>query len=61
MDLWFSIKGSSLKSLEQDERYPDKPDTKKTIENMASPLNLGDNYALRLRTYFVVSFLRREK
>ena len=56
MDLWFSIKGSSLKSLEQDQRYLDTPDTKKTIDNMASPLNMGDNYGLRLPSYFVVGF-----
>ena len=56
MDLWFSINGNSLKSLKQDQRYPDTPDTKKTIDNMASPLNMGDNYGLRLRSYFVVSF-----
>jgi hypothetical protein len=57
MDVWYSIKGSSLKNLEQDQRYPDKPDSTKTIENMASPLNMGDNYGLRLRAYFVVRYL----
>ena len=55
MDIWYSITGAGLKSLEQDARYPDKPDSSKTIENMASPLNMGDHYGLRLRAYFVVS------
>ena len=57
MDIWYSIKGAGLKSLEEDVRYPDKPDSTKTVENMASPLNMGDNYGLRLRTYFVVSII----
>ena len=54
MDIWYSIKGAGLESLAQDVRYPDKPDSSKTIENMASPLNMGDHYGLRLRAYFVV-------
>ena len=55
MDIWYGIKGTNgLRSLEQDQRYPDKPDSSKTIENMASPLNMGDNYGLRLRAYYVV-------
>lgn len=57
MDVWYSIKGRNIINLEQDKRYPNQPDVTKTIEDMASPLNLGDNYGLRLRAYFVVSIL----
>ena len=55
MDIWYGIQGTNgLGSLEQDQRYPDKPDSSITIENMASPLNMGDNYGLRLRAYYLV-------
>ena len=55
MDIWYGIQGTNgLTSLVQDQRYPDKPDESKIIENMASPLNMADNYVLRLRAYYLV-------
>ena len=56
MDIWYSIEGNKLENLESDPRFPDKPDATKELENMASPLNLGDNYGLRMTSYFMVRF-----
>ena len=54
MDIWYSIKGRKLERLQSDSRFPDKPDATKELENMASPLNFGDNYGLKLTSYFLV-------
>ena len=58
MDIWRNIGGSSLASLLSNPRYPEKPYTSNNIPVLASPATNGDNYGLRLKTYYVVSSQR---
>ena len=55
MDIWRNIGGSSLAPLLADPRYPEKPYTSNKVLGLVSPAKIGDNYGLRLKTFYVVS------
>ena len=56
MDIWRNIGGSSLAPLLANSRYPEKPSTSNMVPGLVSPSNIGDNYGLRLKTFYVVSY-----
>ena len=55
MDIWRNIGGSSLAPLLANPRYPEKPSSSNMVPGLASPAFIGDNYGLRLKTFYVVS------
>lgn len=55
METWNGISGDNLAQLSSDPRFPAKPDSSKKLESLVSPMNIRDNYGLRLKTYYVVS------
>ena len=55
MDIWRRISGNNLAALLSHPRYPDKPSTSNKVTGLTSPPKIGDNYGLRLKTYYVVS------
>lgn len=55
MERWNGIGGNELSRLFTNPRYPRRPNKAVKIRNLVSPVNKGNNYGLRLRTYFVVS------
>jgi hypothetical protein len=57
MERWNGIGGNELSRLFTNPRYPRKPNKARKIPRLVSPVNKGDNYGLRLRTYFVVGVL----
>lgn len=54
MERWNRIGGVELSRLITNPRYPGKASKAFKIRNLVSPRNKGNNYGLRLRTYFVV-------
>ena len=57
METWNNIPGDNLVSLTSDPRFPAKPDSSQKLESLVSPMNIGDNYGLRLKTYYVVCYV----
>ena len=55
MDIWRNIGRSDLAPLLGDPRYPAKPYTSNKMPGLVSPANIGDNYGLRFKTFYVVS------
>ena len=55
MDIWRNIGGGSLAPLLADPRYPEKPYTSNKVLKLVSLDWIGDNYGLRLKTFYVVS------
>jgi hypothetical protein len=55
MEIWRNIAGNDLATLLADPRYPAKPYSSEKIPGLVSPANIGDNYGLRFKTYYVVS------
>lgn len=55
MDIWRNIGGSTLAPMLTDPRYPEKPYTSNKVPGLASLASIGDNYGLRLKTFYVVS------
>ena len=55
MDIWKNIGGSTLAPMLADPRYPEKPYTSNKVPELVSPAKIGDNYGLRLKTFYVVS------
>jgi hypothetical protein len=58
MERWNGIGGVELSRLITNSRYPRKPNKARKIPRLMSPVNKGNNYGLRLRTYFVVGVLQ---
>lgn len=54
MQIWKNIPGNNVYQLKQNLRFPDKPDSSSVIPNMATPVNVMDNYGLRLTAYYKV-------
>ena len=54
MERWNGIGGNELSNLITNSRYPRRPNKAVKITQLVSPVNKGNNYGLRLRTYFVV-------
>ena len=55
MEVYKNIPGNTLSSLTSNPKYPSKPDVTSKIKKMKSPRNAGDQYGLRLTTFYVVS------
>ncbi|CAB4003297.1 Hypothetical predicted protein [Paramuricea clavata] len=53
MDIWRNIGRSDLAPLLADPRYPAKPYTSNKMPGLVSPANIGDNYGLRFKTFYV--------
>jgi hypothetical protein len=57
MEVYNNIPGVTLNRLLYNKKFRAKtPDATKKIPGLVSPMNVGDNYGLRLTTYYVVSF-----
>ena len=54
MERWNGIRGNELSRLITNARFPRKPNQARKIPRLVSPVNKGDNYGLRMRTYFRV-------
>ena len=54
MDIWRNIGGTALAPLLTDPRYPQKPSASNKVLGLVSPVNVGNNYGLRLTTFYVV-------
>ena len=57
MERWNGIGGVEISRLITNSRYPRRPNKARKIPRLVSPVNKGNNYGLRLRTYFVVGAL----
>ena len=51
---WENIPSNDLKALFSDPRYPDNPDNTQTLPSFSTPENRGDNYGVRVTTYYQV-------
>ena len=57
MEVYNGIRGTSLNSLLYNKKFRSKtPDSTKKIPSLVSPINVADNYGLRLTTYYVVCY-----
>ena len=57
MERWNGIGGNELSRLLTNSRYPRRPNQARKLPRLVSPVNKGNNYGLRLRTYFRVGIL----
>lgn len=57
MDIWINIGGSSLATLLANPRYPEKPSTSNMVQGLVSPPNIGNDYGLRLKTFYLVRLI----
>ena len=58
MEVYNGIKGTTLSNLLYNKKFKSKtPDSTKKIPSLVSPINVADNYGLRLTTFYVVRFL----
>ena len=54
MQMWTRIGSNRLNALLRNRRYPRRPDVAINIPALKSPVNMDDNYGLRLTTYYRV-------
>ena len=54
MQMWTKIGSSHLNTLLRNRRYPRQPDVTINVPGLKSPVNMDDNYGLRLTTYYRV-------
>ena len=54
MQMWTRIGSNNLNTLLRNSRYPRRPDMTINIPGLKSPVNIGDNYGLRLTAYYRV-------
>lgn len=54
MQMWARVGSHHLSALLHFNRYPDKPDMTVNIPALKTPVNMDDNYGLRLTTYYRV-------
>ena len=57
MEVYKNIPGNTLSSLTSNAKYPSKPDETTKIKKLKTPMNAGDQYGVRLTTYYVVSWV----
>ena len=57
MERWNGIGGNELSRLITNPRFPRRPNKARKIARLVSPVNKGNNYGLKLRTYFMVRAL----
>lgn len=57
MEVYNNIRGTTLNQLLRNKKFKSKtPDSTKKIPSLVSPMNVADNYGLRLTTYYVVCY-----
>jgi hypothetical protein len=57
MQMWTRIGSNHLSALLRNRRYPRKPDMKINIPQLKTPINMDNNYGLRLTAYYRVSVI----
>ena len=57
MERWNGIGGNELSRLITNPRFPRRPNKARKIARLVSPVNKGNNYGLRMKTYFLVRAL----
>ena len=55
MQMWTRIGGPHLSLLLRNRRYPRRPDMTINIPGLKTPVNMDNNYGLRLTAYYRVS------
>ena len=54
MQMWTRIGSHRLNTLLRNRRFPRRPDMTINVPGLKSPVNMDDNYGLRLTTYYRV-------
>ena len=54
MQMWTKIGSNRLNTLLRNRRFPRKPDMTINVPGLNSPVNIDDNYGLRLTAYYRV-------
>ncbi len=54
MQMWTRIGSNNLNTLLRNRRYPRRPDMTINVPGLKSPVNMDDNYGLRLTAYYRV-------
>ena len=54
MQMWTKIGSHHLNALLRNRRFPRRPDMTINVPGLKSPINMDDNYGLRLTTYYRV-------
>ena len=57
MQMWTKIGSHHLNTLLRNRRFPRKPDMTINIPGLKTPINIDDNYGLRLTAYYRVSVI----
>ena len=57
MQMWTRIGSHHLNTLLRNRRFPRKPDMTINIPGLKTPINIDDNYGLRLTAYYRVSVI----
>ena len=52
-EIWTGIRGDSIQNLLADVRFPHKPSKVYSLQTFDTPVNDGENFAQRLKGYFV--------
>jgi hypothetical protein len=55
MQMWTRIGGHHLSGLLRNRRYPRRPDMTINLPALKTPVNMDNNYGLRLTAYYRVS------
>jgi hypothetical protein len=56
MQMWSRIGSNNLNVLLRNRRYPRKPDMTINVPGLKSPVNMDNNYGLRLTAYYKVGY-----
>ena len=54
MQMWTKIGSHHLNNLLRNRRFPKRPDMTINVPGLKSPVNIDDNYGLRLTAYYKV-------
>jgi hypothetical protein len=57
MQMWTRIGSHHLSALLRNRRYPRRPDMTINIPGLKTPVNIDNNYGLRLTAYYRVSVI----
>ena len=57
MQMWTRIGGPHLSLLLRNRRYPRRPDMTINVPGLKTPVNMDNNYGLRLTAYYRVSMV----
>ena len=61
MQMWTRVGSHHLSALLRYNRFPDKPDMTINLPELKTPVNIDDNYGLRLTTYYKVHVFSQEQ